>query len=196
MATLQQRKKQPPSSASSSYPSSRTSTSPRRRSAVSVLSTLFTSLALLLFTAAATSYIVTETFTFGYPVPNWRKYLPVKERIFTDAELAQYDGSDPNKPVYLAINGKVYDVTAGRKHYGKGGSYSTFSGRDAARAYITGCFQTHLTHDLRGITEEQMKSLNHWTDFYEKNNQYFYVGRVIHDPIDPASPIPEDCGLD
>ncbi|KAJ3138521.1 hypothetical protein HK100_012485 [Physocladia obscura] len=37
----------------------------------------------------------------------------------TEAELRQYDGSDPAKPVYVAINGKVYDVTAGKKHYGK-----------------------------------------------------------------------------
>lgn len=31
------------------------------------------------------------------------------------------------------------------------------AGRDASRSFITGCFQTHLTHDLRGISEEELK---------------------------------------
>lgn len=34
--------------------------------------------------------------------------------------------------------------------YGPGGSYSFFAGRDATRAFITGCFQEDLTPDLRG----------------------------------------------
>ncbi|KAJ3115962.1 hypothetical protein HDU96_010756 [Phlyctochytrium bullatum] len=71
----------------------------------------------LVFLALGVSFIVTETFTFGLKVPNLRKYLPVsvlnykflgsvlqrKEITLTTAELAQYDGSDPNKPIYLAI---------------------------------------------------------------------------------------------
>ncbi|KAI8922755.1 cytochrome b5-like heme/steroid binding domain-containing protein [Entophlyctis helioformis] len=115
-------------------------------------------------------------------------------RVFTPEELAQYDGSDPNKPVYLAILGKVYDVTAGRSYYGKGGSYSFFSGKDATRAYITGCFDKDLTHDLRGLTDLEIKTLSTWTDFYEKHKKYFVVGRVNNPPIDPNSPIPEPCG--
>jgi hypothetical protein len=31
----------------------------------------------------------------------------------TDAELATYDGSDPTKPIYVAVNGTIFDVTAG-----------------------------------------------------------------------------------
>lgn len=30
---------------------------------------------------------------------------------FTLDELKEYDGSDPDKPVYVAYEGKVYDVT-------------------------------------------------------------------------------------
>jgi len=33
--------------------------------------------------------------------------------------------------------------------------YST--GRDAARAYATGCFQTHLTHDIRGLDDTELR---------------------------------------
>jgi len=68
----------------------------------------------------------------------------------TDAELAAYDGSDTSKPIYLALNGTIYDVTAGRRVYGPGGSYHVFAGKDAARGFITGCFEEDSTPDLRG----------------------------------------------
>ncbi|KAI9329616.1 cytochrome b5-like heme/steroid binding domain-containing protein, partial [Obelidium mucronatum] len=111
----------------------------------------------------------------------------------TTAELKQYDGSDPSKPIYLAINGKVYDVSAGEKYYGKEGGYKFFAGVDAARAYITGCFETHLIPDLRGLSEAEIESLSTWSDFYEKHDKYFYVGQVIHDPIPEDAPLPEPC---
>lgn len=69
----------------------------------------------------------------------------------TDDQLKLYDGTDPTKPIYLALNGTIYDVSAGRKAYGPGGSYSFFAGRDATRAFITGCFDEDLTPDLRGV---------------------------------------------
>ena len=31
------------------------------------------------------------------------------------------------------------------------------AGRDASRAFVTGCFDTHLTHDLRGLSPEELK---------------------------------------
>lgn len=68
-----------------------------------------------------------------------------------------------------------------------------FAGRESARAFVTGCFKTHLTHDLRGLSKEQLKSLKHWTDFYRKSDKYFYVGKILNPEIDPNSPIPEDC---
>jgi predicted heme/steroid binding protein len=71
----------------------------------------------------------------------------------TDAELAQYDGTDPTKPIYLALNGTIYDVSSNPDTYGPGGSYHFFAGRDAARAFLTGCFQEDQTPDLRGVEE-------------------------------------------
>ena len=69
----------------------------------------------------------------------------------TDAELLAYDGSDPAKPIYLALNGTIYDVSAGRRIYGPGGSYNVFAGKDAARGFVTGCFAEDATPDLRGV---------------------------------------------
>lgn len=51
------------------------------------------------------------------------------------------------------MNGSIYDVSASRHTYGPGGSYHFFAGRDAARGFITGCFQEDLTPDLRGVEE-------------------------------------------
>lgn len=57
----------------------------------------------------------------------------------------------------MGFSGDVFDVTKGKGWYTPGGSYHFFAGRDAARAYATGCFKEHLTHDLRGLGEHQLK---------------------------------------
>jgi len=71
----------------------------------------------------------------------------------TDEQLLAYNGVDLNKPIYLGLNGSIYDVSAAPMTYGPGGGYHFFAGRDAARAYLTGCFQEDLTPDLRGVEE-------------------------------------------
>ncbi len=71
----------------------------------------------------------------------------------TPAELATYDGTDETKPLYLAINGTIYDVSSNRRTYGPGGSYRYFAGVDAARSYVTGCFAEDRTADMRGVEE-------------------------------------------
>ena len=35
--------------------------------------------------------------------------------LLTDEQLLAYDGSDPNKPIYVALNGTIYDVSASRQ---------------------------------------------------------------------------------
>ncbi|KAJ3100984.1 hypothetical protein HDU97_001740 [Phlyctochytrium planicorne] len=154
---------------------------------------IFLVLVSLIAATLATSYIVTNTFTFGYKIPNLRKYLPRKEIVLTAAELAQYDGSDPTKPIYLAINGKIFDVSGAPNYYGKGGGYGFFSGKDATRAYITGMNETTISSYSPVRFEAQMNELNGWVEFYENHDIYFYVGRVINDPIPEDAPIPEDC---
>ena len=68
-------------------------------------------------------------------------------------ELAAYDGTDPEKPIYLGLNGTIYDVSAGRRMYGPGAPYHAFAGADAARGFITGCYKADRTADLRGVEE-------------------------------------------
>ncbi|CAL3966420.1 hypothetical protein PZA11_003080 [Diplocarpon coronariae] len=114
---------------------------------------------LLLLASSAVSYFVTrETFTWGVKRPAWTRVETIKTWIagpqsLTDDDLKAFDGSDPTKPIYLAINGSIYDVSLGRRHYGPGGSYHFFAGKDAARAFVTNCFQEDGNPDLRGVEE-------------------------------------------
>ncbi|KAA8521721.1 hypothetical protein F0562_012394 [Nyssa sinensis] len=52
----------------------------------------------------------------------------------TSQQLKQYDGTDPSKPIYVALKGRVFDVTTGKSFYGPGGAYAMFAGKDASRA--------------------------------------------------------------
>jgi len=84
-------------------------------------------------------------------------------------------------------------VSTGKRTYGPGGSYNTLAGKDAARSFGTGCFAIHQTHDLRGLDEQELESVEHWKSFFADSEKYHKVGRVLHRPIDPSSPIPEHC---
>ncbi|KAI9262172.1 cytochrome b5-like heme/steroid binding domain-containing protein, partial [Phascolomyces articulosus] len=116
-----------------------------------------------------------------------------KELVFSEEQLRRYDGSNPNLPIYLAVDGDVFDVSDGAGWYGRGGSYNHFAGKDAARAYVTGCFKDHLTHDLRGLSDGQLKGVEGWKKFYQNHRTYYKIGRVLHAPIDPNTPIPPPC---
>jgi hypothetical protein len=52
-------------------------------------------------------------------------------KLFSRSDLAAMTG-EKGGPVHLAVLGKVYDVSKGRKHYGPGGGYSFFAGEYAA----------------------------------------------------------------
>ncbi|KAI8147261.1 cytochrome b5-like heme/steroid binding domain-containing protein [Fennellomyces sp. T-0311] len=161
----------------------------------SIVGTIATAIVWMVILFFGASYLITESWTWGYrgKWTNINTYIPRKELVFTEEQLLRYDGSNPNLPIYLAVDGDVYDVTKGAGWYGYGGSYHHFAGRDAARAYVTGCFQDHLTHDLRGLSEAQLKGIDGWKKFYENHHTYYKIGRVEHAAIDPSTPIPPPC---
>ncbi|KAI1737175.1 putative heme binding protein [Xylaria scruposa] len=115
----------------------------------------------LIFASCALSYLVSsgETFTWGMKHPpkylqkDWWKSKFRGPLYLTLEELATYDGKDETKPLYLAINGTIYDVSSNRRTYGPEGSYRYFTGVDAARSYVTGCFAEDRTADMRGVEE-------------------------------------------
>jgi len=126
-------------------------------------------------------------------VASVRRLWPTQQRLFSESLLARFDGNVEGQPIYLAIDGDVYDVSSNRRIYGPGGSYALMAGVDAARAFGTGCFKDHRTHDLRGLSDGELQSVAHWKRFFSEHKSYHKVGRVNHPPIDPASPLPTHC---
>lgn len=112
-----------------------------------------------------------------FPLNPLPEHSPIP-RIFTVEELSLYNGSDPQLPILLGVLGSVFDVTKGRSHYGPGGGYNHFAGRDASRAFVSGNFTGDgLTDTLRDLSSAQVKSVVDWRDFYFRS--YTYVGKLV-----------------
>lgn len=75
--------------------------------------------------------------------------------VLTLTTLAAHDGTDASKPIYVAINRTVYDVSSSPHIYGPGGMYGFFGGKDASRSFVTTCFDpvNDLIPDLEGVEE-------------------------------------------
>lgn len=73
----------------------------------------------------------------------------------TDAQLSAFTGVDETKPIYVALNQTIFDVSASPAFYGPGGHYHHFAGKDATRAWVSTCFkgEEQLTWDMRGVDE-------------------------------------------
>ncbi|CAI5533653.1 unnamed protein product [Closterium sp. Naga37s-1] len=109
---------------------------------------------------------------------NPRKAQWQADKLWSAEELAKYNGSTKGVPLLLGILGDVFDVTKGRKHYGKGQGYNHFAGRDATRAFVSGNFSGDgLTDDLTGLSGEQCIGIADWRDFYFKT--YIHVGKLV-----------------
>lgn len=141
----------------------------------------FTVLAL----AAAVYYVLSGL--FGAPPPPPRRYMdipeseplppPVQIGEITEEELRQYDGSDPKKPLLMAIKGQIYDVSQSRAFYGPGGAYALFAGKDASRALAKMSFEEKdLTGDISGLGPFELDALQDWE--YKFMGKYVKVGTI------------------
>ncbi|KAL8493576.1 hypothetical protein ACS0TY_024668 [Phlomoides rotata] len=102
---------------------------------------------------------------------------PVQIGDVTEEELRAYDGSDPNKPLLMAIKGQIYDVSRSRMFYGPGGPYALFAGRDASRALALMSFDPKdLTGNIEGLSESELEALQDWE--YKFMEKYVKVGQI------------------
>ncbi|KAF5206000.1 Membrane steroid-binding protein [Thalictrum thalictroides] len=96
----------------------------------------------------------------------------------TKEQLKQFDGSDSSKPIYVAIKGRIFDVSTGKSFYGPGGSYYMFAGKDASRALgKMSKNEEDVTDSLDGLTDKEMGVLDDWEKKFEA--KYPVVGRVV-----------------
>ncbi|KAJ8752904.1 hypothetical protein K2173_008639 [Erythroxylum novogranatense] len=102
---------------------------------------------------------------------------PVQLGEVTEEELKVYDGTDPAKPLLMAIKGQIYDVSQSRMFYGPGGPYALFAGKDASRALAKMSFEEQdLTGDITGLGPFELEALQDWE--YKFMSKYVKVGTI------------------
>ncbi|CCE28204.1 uncharacterized protein CPUR_01678 [Claviceps purpurea 20.1] len=100
---------------------------------------------------------------------------PPKDDPISKDELAKANGTEGGT-CYVAIKGKVYDVT-GNSAYQPGGSYNVFAGKDASRALgMTSTKPEDIRPEWHDLSEKEKETLNDWNTFFSK--RYNIVGVV------------------
>ncbi|KAJ8061225.1 hypothetical protein OCU04_010297 [Sclerotinia nivalis] len=153
-----------------------------QRPAGAEVASLATPLNLLLLSLAALVTYMTFRPKKAIPIP--AAPAPIVFRTFTPPELVPFSGLN-NTPVYLAVRGRVFDVSNGRNFYGPGGPYENFAGRDASRGLAKGSFDADMLtedlqaelDDLKDLDGEELDALRGWEERFEE--KYLLVGRLI-----------------
>ncbi|CRK34371.1 hypothetical protein BN1723_005015 [Verticillium longisporum] len=97
---------------------------------------------------------------------------PPKDDPITPEELAAANGVDGGK-CYVAIKGKVYDVT-GNKAYQQG----VFAGKDASRALgKTSTKAEDVRPEWHDLDDKEKSTLDDWNTYFSK--RYNVVGYVV-----------------
>ncbi|CAB3229216.1 unnamed protein product [Arctia plantaginis] len=105
--------------------------------------------------------------------------LPKLRKDMTVAEIKNYDGTQPDGRVLLAVNGIIFDVTPGKRFYGPGGPYSAFAGKDATRGLATGQVAGSETEydDCSDLGPDEVESAKEWEEQFRA--KYDIVGRLL-----------------
>lgn len=112
---------------------------------------------------------------------------PVQLGEITAEELKAYDGTDPEKPLLMAIKAQIYDVSQSRMFYGPGGPYALFAGKDASRALAKMSFEEKdLTGDISGLGPFELDALQDWE--YKFMSKYVKVGTVKSEEVPVTEP--------
>uniref|UniRef100_A0A5B7BB67 Putative membrane steroid-binding protein 2-like n=1 Tax=Davidia involucrata TaxID=16924 RepID=A0A5B7BB67_DAVIN len=123
-------------------------------------------------------FVAAEDYVAVKRANNYALREPVQLGDVTEDELRAYDGSDPNKPLLMAIKGQIYDVSRSRMFYGPGGTYSLFAGRDASRALALMSFDPQdLTGNIDGLSASELEVLQDWE--YKFMEKYVKVGQLV-----------------
>ncbi|KAF9083687.1 hypothetical protein BGX29_004883 [Mortierella sp. GBA35] len=97
--------------------------------------------------------------------------------ILTHEELAKYDGTNADAPIYVAIKGAVFDVSTKKEMYGPGAGYHVFAGKDPSKALGKSSLKPEdCIADYSSLDEKELKVLDDWFIFFEK--RYPIVGKT------------------
>jgi len=110
-------------------------------------------------------------------------------RNFTTKQLKYFNGENDErtgeaKPVYLSMNGQVFDVSDGRNFYGPDGPYASFAGRECGVALAKMSFDTEHLDDLAGCKDlayGEKDELDNWINKFTYHRNYPVKGRLVAD---------------
>ncbi|GFS00563.1 membrane-associated progesterone receptor component 1 [Elysia marginata] len=81
--------------------------------------------------------------------------------IYTAEDLKKYDGSAENEAILMGIKGVVFDVSKGKRFYGKDSPYNALVGKDSTRAVAKMSLDpSDLTHDISGLPPSTLRDLD------------------------------------
>lgn len=114
---------------------------------------------------------------------------PDPPRNFTTKQLVYFNGEDDErtgeaKPVYLSVNGIVFDVSDGRNFYGPDGPYAAFAGRECGVALAKMSFDTEHLDDLAGVKDlnyGEKDEMDNWINKFTYHRNYPVKGRLVAD---------------
>ncbi|KAF5827265.1 cytochrome b5-like heme/steroid binding domain-containing protein [Dunaliella salina] len=100
--------------------------------------------------------------------------------------LAQYCGYDFSKPILVAVQGKVYDVTKAADRFGPGKPLHAYAGREVARALAKSSIDLADlgSSELHDLGAEEASRLREAVAQYD--SQYDAVGQVV--PLKQLTP--------
>ena len=100
-------------------------------------------------------------------------------REYSMSELNCYNGS--NGTIYIALNGKIFDVTKDKKQFDPSGCYKMLAGRDASRAFATLSFDVNSLRseydDLSDLNDIERANLDEWERIYTE--KYNIMGKLV-----------------
>jgi predicted heme/steroid binding protein len=111
---------------------------------------------------------------------------PPKQDEISLEELARNDGTDPERPTWVAIKGTVFDVSKNNA-YKKGGQYQVFAGKDPSRALALSSLKPEdCVPNWDDLDGKNKTVLDEWYSFFSK--RYNVVGKVAgaHSTTDNA----------
>lgn len=104
----------------------------------------------------------------------------VPQRDFTIDQLRDYDGTD-KKPIYIALNREVFDVSAAVEFYGEGSGYHCFAGREASRAMAKLSFdEIELSNpNIDDLGPFEKSTLDEWYQKFKVDYNYFSINIAV-----------------
>jgi len=102
-------------------------------------------------------------------------------RNFTITQLRKFNGVG-DSPLYLSVNGTVFDVSQAKDFYGPGGPYECFAGRECGAALAKMSFDETYLDDLdvcKTLNHGEKCELENWIEKFRDYRCYPVVGKLV-----------------